>query len=298
MDANKKQTILLVEDDFITAEVEIAQLKQRGYNIVHAANGETAIELIDDENNEINLILMDIDLGSGMDGTEAAAIILTKKDIPVVFLSSHNEPDIVEKTEKISSYGYVLKNTGITVLDASIKMAFKLFNANKELLIKELLLQSIAENYPNSYVSIINADYTIGFSSGQGFKKLNLDPEQFIGMSIEQVFGEHAEIVMGYYQKTFQGEECSFELFINNQHQIYSTVPLVSENGTVQQILAVAENITEKKMIEIALQESNEQFSQFMDYIPAGVFIKDSDYNAVYVNKYMKEKFNAETWLG
>ncbi len=50
--------------------------------------------------------------------------------MPIVFLSSHMEPEIVEKTEKITSNGYVVKSSSITVLDASIKMAFKLFDAN------------------------------------------------------------------------------------------------------------------------------------------------------------------------
>ena len=74
---------------------------------------------------------MDIDLGKGIDGTQAAETIQKDFDIPIVFLSSHMEPEIVEKTEKITSYGYVVKNSSITVLDASIKMAFKLFYANK-----------------------------------------------------------------------------------------------------------------------------------------------------------------------
>ncbi len=40
---------------------------------------------------------MDINLGPGIDGTQAAEQILNKKDIPVVFLSSHTEPEVVEK---------------------------------------------------------------------------------------------------------------------------------------------------------------------------------------------------------
>lgn len=74
---------------------------------------------------------MDIGLGPGLDGTEVAEIIFKNRDIPIVFLSSHTEPEIVAKTEKITSYGYVVKGSGNTVLDASIKMAFKLFDALK-----------------------------------------------------------------------------------------------------------------------------------------------------------------------
>ena len=123
--------ILLVEDEALIAMSEAKMLEKHGYEVVSVYNGEKAIEAIAADP-AISLILMDIDLGKGMDGTEAAEEILKKKDIPVVFLSSHTEPEIVEKTEKITSYGYVVKNSGATVLGASIKMAFKLFHAKNE----------------------------------------------------------------------------------------------------------------------------------------------------------------------
>jgi hypothetical protein len=57
------------------------------------------------------------------------------------------------------------------------------------------LLEKIAENYPNSYVSIIEKDLSIGFTSGQEFKKMGLDPNAFIGLSLERVFAEHTPII-------------------------------------------------------------------------------------------------------
>ena len=95
-------------------------------------SGEKAVETVD-SSGDIDLVLMDIDLGKGMDGTQAAEIILQNYDLPVVFLSSHTDPETVEKTEGITSYGYVVKNSSITVLDTSIKMAFMLYNAHLEL---------------------------------------------------------------------------------------------------------------------------------------------------------------------
>ena len=124
--------ILLVEDEPIIAITNKKQLEHKGYHVTHVSTGEDAIQLITSQNLSIDLILMDIDLGDGMDGTQAAQAILSKFDIPVVFLSSHTESSVVDKTEKITSYGYVVKNTGIVVLDASIKMALKLFEAKQE----------------------------------------------------------------------------------------------------------------------------------------------------------------------
>ncbi|MCK5199332.1 MAG: PAS domain-containing protein, partial [Spirochaetales bacterium] len=132
MENSFNKTILLVEDDVIIALGKKNELENYGYNVLTAYTGNKAIAVSED-NNDIDLILMDIDLGPGIDGTIAAEIILKNRDIPVVFMSSHTEPEIIKKTERITSYGYVVKSSIFTVLDASIKMAFKLFDAYKKL---------------------------------------------------------------------------------------------------------------------------------------------------------------------
>lgn len=83
-------------------------MEKYGYTVIHKETGEEAIDLMQ-ENKEVDLILMDIDLGEGISGTEAAKTILAKHDLPLLFLSSHTEKEIVETTEKITSYGYVVK---------------------------------------------------------------------------------------------------------------------------------------------------------------------------------------------
>lgn len=134
------QTILLVEDEALIAMSEARQLQREGYAVVTAYNGKQAIAAVQSQSPPIDLILMDIDLGrDNMDGAQAAEAILQGQDIPVVFFSSHTECDVVEKTEKITSYGYVVKGSSITVLAASIKMAFKLHAAH------QALQQEIAE---------------------------------------------------------------------------------------------------------------------------------------------------------
>lgn len=122
-----------------------------------------------------------------------------------------------------------------------------------ELRKSENLLRKIAENYPNSYLSIIEKDMTVGFSSGQEFMKQNLDPNQFIGLTLEQVFADKAEFIREKYLETFDGAECTFELFLNNQFQIYRTVPIYLEDGSIPRIIAFTENITERKRAEAAL---------------------------------------------
>ncbi len=147
MSYQSEKTILLVEEKAILALTGKMLLEKYGYKIITADSGEKAVESVD-KIPGIDLVLMDINLGSGIDGTQAAEKILKSHDIPLVFLSSHTEPEVVNKTEKITSYGYVVKNSGITVLDASIKMAFKLFDAHVKLQKSERRLNSIFENVP------------------------------------------------------------------------------------------------------------------------------------------------------
>ncbi len=140
----EKKTILLVEDEALIAMNEAHILSQQGFEVITALNGEQAIDKVRN-NGRIDLVLMDIDLGRGMDGTQAAEIILRDRDVPVVFISNHTEQNIIAKTDKITSYGYVVKNSSDTILFASIKMAFRLHEAKKELISREEKLKLALE---------------------------------------------------------------------------------------------------------------------------------------------------------
>lgn len=101
---------------------------------------------------DISMVLMDIDLGRGIDGTEAAQRIVANRDIPIVFLTSHSEKEYVDKVKKISGYGYVLKSSGEFVLIESIKMAYTLVAAKRETL-QHLHKSELTENW--RFVSIV-----------------------------------------------------------------------------------------------------------------------------------------------
>jgi PAS domain S-box-containing protein len=120
--------ILLVEDEAIIALAEKTDLETFGYEVFTVSSGEEAVAACEGEG-RFDLVLMDIDLGRGLDGTAAAETILASREIPILFLSGHSEPEVVERTEHITSYGYIVKGSSPTVIDASIKMALKLFDA-------------------------------------------------------------------------------------------------------------------------------------------------------------------------
>jgi len=155
MNSVQQPTILLVEDEVIIALAEKMTLEKAGYTVILAHSGESAVEIVRSAA-DIDLILMDIDLGSGMDGTVAAEVILTLRTTPLVFLSSHTEPETVARTDRISSYGYIVKNSGDTVLLASINMAFKLHKAMLERTQAEAALRELNQAMGNRLSAIVD----------------------------------------------------------------------------------------------------------------------------------------------
>jgi DNA-binding response OmpR family regulator len=138
------QLLLLVEDERLVALEERRVLQAAGYTVEIATTGEASVDEFR-TGRVFDLVLMDINLGAGMDGTEAAQKILELCDVPIMFLSSHTEPDIVHRTEGITSYGYIVKHTGETVLLASIRMAFRLHQARMQVKAQSLARQTMLE---------------------------------------------------------------------------------------------------------------------------------------------------------
>ncbi len=89
-DYSKTQTptILLVEDNEMNRFIALQTLKQLGANIVEAANGKEAIQIM--ENEDFDLILMDIQMPE-MDGVQATKFIRTDLglDVPIIALTAN-----------------------------------------------------------------------------------------------------------------------------------------------------------------------------------------------------------------
>lgn len=136
--------ILLVEDQVVIAMAQSRMLKSHGYEVRTAYSGEGAVDFFL-KDNSADLVLMDIDLGTGIDGTEAARRILARWDGPIVFLSSHTSREMVEKVRGITRYGYVIKNSGDFVLLSSIEMALELFRKEQTIRLQRSMQERAEE---------------------------------------------------------------------------------------------------------------------------------------------------------
>ena len=100
--------ILVVEDETIIAMDIAMQLRDLGYEpLGPATTGEQAIEMA--IRMRPRLVLMDIHLGSQMDGIAAAQEIRIQSDIPCVFLSAFTGEESQTRAKLTNPAGYLAK---------------------------------------------------------------------------------------------------------------------------------------------------------------------------------------------
>lgn len=298
------KTILLVEDEALIAMTEAKMLRNHGYDVLIAYNAENAVERV--RETDIDLILMDIDLGAGkMDGTEAAEIILDEHDIPIAFLSSHTEPEIVEKTEGITSYGYIVKNSGETVLLASIKMAFRLYDAHMELKRQKENLNTALINYERTAEELAEKSEEVEkyFTSSldmlciadtEGvFVRLNPEWEKTLGYPVTDLEGrsfldfvheEDREATLHAVAKLEAQEEVkSFENRLRCKDGSYRWIEWRSTPiGT--RIYAAARDITERKQAECEIKKREDNLRITLNSIGDAVIATDKQGNITRMN--------------
>ena len=117
-------TILLVEDEPIIALDRERRLRGYGYGVITAHSGESAVRIALKELS-IDAILMDVDLGKGMDGTQAAREILGSRRLPIVFLTSMTEEELRSRGVGLQGAPWVGKYSDDAMLLNSLDAAIR-----------------------------------------------------------------------------------------------------------------------------------------------------------------------------
>lgn len=289
---NPDKTILLVEDDPINEQLVTKWLSLEGYNVCCADTGEKAIETVNAKASLIDMILMDIDLGYGMDGTEAARIILKDHDIPVIFLSSHTEKEVIDKIEEITSYGFVVKSAGNTVLLASIRMAFKLFDANRE---RNRTHEQLTHSYDllryfithsGNEIAIFDKEMKYLYVSHRYLERFKLQDSNIIGSSHYEIFPDIHEKWKHVHQLALKGitsrsdEDVIIRIDGSFDYARWECRPWYEADGKIGGIILTVDIITDRVMAEAELRK----LSQAVQQSPVCIMITDIKGNIEYVN--------------
>jgi CheY-like chemotaxis protein len=120
--------ILLVEDDEVTSLIASRALSSRGYCVRRAATGEEAVAACE-AGGAFDLMLIDIDLGTGIDGVEAARSILAKEAVALVFYTSFEPAEVKARIAGIGRHGYVRKGADTGALFGAIALELEIREA-------------------------------------------------------------------------------------------------------------------------------------------------------------------------
>ncbi|MGC7870178.1 sensor histidine kinase [Desulfosporosinus sp. SYSU MS00001] len=138
--AMNQPEILLVDDTPEHIETAVMMLRESNFKVRIATKGSTAFKLI--EQHPPDLILLDVYMPE-MDGFDICRILKTESDfsyIPIIFLTSSNDPESIKKGFELGAQDYVVKPFNISELLARVHTHIKLkiqteslIKANQEL---------------------------------------------------------------------------------------------------------------------------------------------------------------------
>lgn len=184
----KKKKILIVEDERLVAEDIKASARKLGFSVpAVVGSGEDAVKKT--EELRPDLVLMDIVLDGDMDGIEAASVIRSRFDIPVVYLTAHADELTLERAKVTDPFGYLLKPFEERDLDVAIEVGLYKHRMEKTLKEKE---EKIRRNLEETIKALALAvEMRDPFTSGHQKRVTNLACAiaQEIGLAQEEADG-------------------------------------------------------------------------------------------------------------
>jgi CheY-like chemotaxis protein len=98
-DLRGNETVFLVEDEDYVREMSIKALRNKGYNVIEAANGGEALLIAEEYNKKIDILVTDLVMPR-MNGEQLARRLKKKnKSLKLLFMSGYT-PNIVAKPER------------------------------------------------------------------------------------------------------------------------------------------------------------------------------------------------------
>ncbi len=252
-----KKRILVVEDEMIVAHSICAGLERMNYTSVGpAGNAADAIRIALEE--QPDLILMDIHLGSQMDGIEAAREILKKHIIPIVYVTAHSDPHTIDRAKTTGPYGYIHKPFSENEIRSAIEMALYKHEKQLEINRSERLLSTTLKNIGDAVIAT-SRDLTITYANPVAEMLLGVESDVLPGQKLQDVMKLASEKdarpivwtgeeLMDKADRWYLPAECL--LAGNNQEYIPvngSLAAIVDDQGKTAGVVAVLRDIRRER---------------------------------------------------
>jgi DNA-binding response OmpR family regulator len=139
MQNGNEKTILWVDDEIDLLSAHVIFLRERGYNVVEATNGDDAIELV--RNERIDLVLLD-EMMPGRDGLSTLEGI---KDInpllPVIMVTKSEEEHLMDEAIGKKIDDYLTKPVNLSQIQSAIKKILDKQRLTESTLTREFVME-------------------------------------------------------------------------------------------------------------------------------------------------------------
>ena len=118
------KTILLVEDDKFLSNLLRNRLEKESFNVIHAVDGEEAVNILRTSPSKPDLVLLDIILPkkNGFEVLEEVKQDLEFKALPIIIISNLGQDDDLSRGKELGATEYFIKaQTSIDDLISKIK---------------------------------------------------------------------------------------------------------------------------------------------------------------------------------
>ena len=103
------ETILIADDEPEVLLVTATQLKNLGYNIIKASNGEEAVKLFCQQPEAIDLVLLDMVMPQLNGPAAAQQIRMIRREIPLIFQTGYSTNELVAELTDLDHYQFISK---------------------------------------------------------------------------------------------------------------------------------------------------------------------------------------------
>jgi len=190
----------VVEDEAIVAHDFQRRLVRLGYSVTGVAlDGRQAVAQAMETNPE--LILMDINLGEGMNGIEAALTIQEQRDLPVIYITANSDDNTLRHAALSGQFGYVLKPFEDRELETAIQMGMAKHEA-------ECCLKESQQRFNATLTSI--ADGVVAAQADGSIEFFNRAAEEISGWPQADTLGRKLSEVLSLQDDGTHGSDTDF----------------------------------------------------------------------------------------
>jgi PAS domain S-box-containing protein/putative nucleotidyltransferase with HDIG domain len=265
-DCMDKTNILVVEDSGIVLLDIQKTLNSLGYTVVATASSkEEAIRKVDETRPD--LVLMDIRLGEGMGGIDAADHIREHFNIPVVFLTGYADDDTFQRAKITDPFGYILKPFDPKGLRTTIEIALHNHELKSKLRESERRYRTLVEAM-NDGVGQVDAEGKVIFVNDKLCQMTGYSREELLGRDHTTLFtDEFRQLHLEEFTKRETGAAGSFETSLACKDGSYLSVilsgkPVFDEGGKFAGSIGVFTDITARKQAEGELKKNKQALEE------------------------------------